>query len=125
MTEEGVPAEVRDFLLACIDSVAELEALLLLRESPGQDWDAAMLARRLYVGEAEGAKILEHLVQCELAARTPAGFRYHVRDDERQRVVNRLAESYARYLVPVTRLIHDKASGMREFADAFKFRKDS
>ena len=85
MTEEGVPADVRDFLLACIDSVAELEALLLLRESPGQDWDAAMLARRLYVGEAEGAKILEHLVQCELAARTPAGFRYHVRDDERQR----------------------------------------
>ena len=125
MTEEGVPADVRDFLLACIDSVAELEALLLLRESPGQDWDAAMLARRLYVGEAEGAKILEHLVQCELAARTPAGFRYHVRDDERQRVVNRLAESYARYLVPVTRLIHDKASGMRQFADAFKFRKDS
>ena len=125
MTEEGVPADVRDFLLACIDSVAELEALLLLRETPGQDWDAAMLARRLYVGEAEGAKILEHLVQCELAARTPAGFRYHVRDDERQRVVNRLAESYARYLVPVTRLIHDKASGMRQFADAFKFRKDS
>ena len=125
MTEEGVPADVRDFLLACIDSVAELEALLLLRESPGQDWDAAMLARRLYVGEAEGAKILEHLVQCELAARTPAGFRYHVRDDERQRVVNRLAESYARYLVPVTRLIHDKASGMRQFADAFKFTKDT
>lgn len=125
MTEEGVPAEVRDFLLACIDSVAELEALLLLRESPAQDWDAATLARRLYVGEAEGAKILEHLVQCELAARTAAGFRYHVRDDERQRMVNGLAESYARYLVPVTRLIHDKASGMRQFADAFKFRKDS
>src|SRR5437868_5008750 len=110
MTEEGVPAEVRDFLRACIDSVAELEALLLLRETPERDWDAATLARRLYVGEAEGAKILEHLVQCELTARTAAGFRYHVRDDERQRIVNGLAESYARYLVPLTRLIHDKAS---------------
>ena len=125
MTEERVPAEVRDFLRACIDSVAELEALLLLREAPGQDWDAAMLARRLYVGEAEGTKILEHLVQCELAARTAAGFRYHARDGERQRLVDGLADSHAKFLVPLTRLIHDKASGIRKFADAFKFRKDT
>ena len=79
MTEEGVPAEVREFLLACIDSVAELEALLLLRENPGQDWDATTLARRLYVTDTEGAKILDHLVQCSLAERTagsscPASF---------------------------------------------------
>lgn len=125
MTEEGVPTEVREFLLACIDSVAELEALLLLREMPQQDWVAATLARRLYVGEAEGAKILEHLVQCELAAKTGAGFRYHVRDRERQRLVDGLAQSHAKFLVPLTRLIHDKASGIRKFAAAFKFRKDT
>src|SRR5690349_803500 len=125
MTEEGVPAEVRDFLRACIDSVAELEALLVLREMPSQDWHAATLARRLYVGEAEGAKILEHLVQCELAAKTAAGFRYQVRDGERRRLVDGLAQSHAKYLVPLTRLIHDKASGIRKFAEAFKFRKDT
>jgi len=125
MTEEGVPAEVREFLLACIDSVAELEALLLLRENPGQDWDATTLARRLYIGEAEGAMILEHLVECSLAVRTAAGFRYHARDTERQQLVDGLAQSYAKYLVPVTRLIHEKASGIRKFADAFKFRKDT
>jgi len=125
MTEEGVPAEVRDFLDACIDSVAELEALLLLREAPGQDWDVTTLARRLYVGDSEGAKILEHLVQCELAAKTGAGFRYHARDGERERLVDGLAESHAKYLVQLTRLIHDKASGIRKFADAFKFRKDT
>ena len=125
MTEEGVPAEVREFLLACIDSVAELEALLLLRETPDQDWDCTSLARRLYVGEAEGAKILDHLVQCSLAVRTAAGFRYQVRDIERQQLVDGLAQSHAKYLVPVTRLIHEKASGIRKFADAFKFRKDT
>ena len=125
MTEEGVPAEVRDFLRACIDSVAELEALLLLRETPEQDWDAPTLARRLYIGEAEGANILQHLVQCELAARTVAGFRYHVRDGERQRLVDGLAQTHAKFLVPLTRLIHDKASGIRKFAEAFKFRKDT
>ena len=125
MTEKGVPAEVREFLLACIDSVAELEALLLLRENPGQDWDATTLARRLYIGDVEGMKILEHLVQCSLAIKTGAGFRYHVRDADRQALVDGLALSHAKYLVPVTRLIHDKASGIRKFADAFKFRKDT
>ena len=125
MTEEGVSAEVRAFLLACIDSVAELEALLLLREQPSRDWDAATLARRLYVGEAEAAKILEHLVHCELAAKAGSGLRYHVRDAERRRLVDGLAQSHAKYLVPLTRLIHEKSSGIRQFAEAFKFRKDT
>jgi hypothetical protein len=124
MTEEGVPAEIRAFLFACIRTVADLEALLLLRESPDQDWDAATLARRLYIGESEGAKTLEHLVQCELAAKSGMGVRYHVRDAARQQLVDGLAESHARHLVPLTRLIHDRSSGARRFADAFKFRKD-
>jgi len=124
MTEEGVPEEIRAFLSGCIRSVAELEALLLLREVPAQDWDAATLARRLYIAESEGANILDHLTACELAARGDAGFRYHVRDGERQRLVDGLADSHARHLVPLTRLIHERASGMRKFADAFKFRKD-
>ena len=67
MTEEGVPPQIRDFLNGCIDSVAELEALLLLREAPEQDWAITTLARRLNVGDTEAATILEHLVQCELA----------------------------------------------------------
>src|ERR1044072_8927904 len=107
MTDEGVPPEIRDFLNGCVDSVAELEALLLLRESPEQDWAVTTLARRLYVGDTEAAKILEHLVQCELAKKTGASFRYHARDAERQALVDGLAKSHAKYLVQLTRLIHD------------------
>ena len=125
MTDDPVPGDVREFIMRHIDSVAELEALLLLRESPDQDWDATTLARRLYVGDAEGAKILDHLVRCALALRTATGFRYHARDTERQRLVDGLAQSHSKYLVPVTRLIHEKASGIRKFANAFKFRKDT
>jgi hypothetical protein len=121
---EKIPPDVRDFVDACIASVAELEALLLMREMPGRDWDAASLAHRLYVGESEGARILDRLANCELAIRTAAGFRYHARDAQRQRLVDDLAESHAKFLVPLTRMIHDKASGIRKFADAFKFRKD-
>jgi len=122
---ERIPPDICDFVTGCISTVAELEALLLLREAPLRDWDAPSLARRLYVGESEGARILENLAQYTLAVRTPAGFRYHARDAERQRLVDGLAESHAKFLVPLTLLIHDKASGMRQFADAFKFRKDT
>ena len=120
MTDK-VPEEVREFLLECIDSVAQLEALLLLRESP-REWDIPSLARRLYIEETEAAKILSSLVACELTVTDGTLFRYHARDDDHKRLVEQVANTYARYLVPVTRLIHDK--GIRNFANAFKFRKD-
>ncbi|HYJ35109.1 MAG TPA: hypothetical protein VEV64_03055 [Rhizomicrobium sp.] len=125
MPDNPVPPEVRLFIFDCIESVAHLEALLLLKDTPEQDWDVSRLARRLYIGHAEATAILEHLTACELAQRSGAGFRYHTRDAERRRLIDALAESHARYLVPLTRLIHEKASGIRKFADAFKFRKDT
>jgi hypothetical protein len=36
-----------------------------------------------------------------------------------------VAALYAANLIPVTNLIHAKPSRIREFADAFKLRKDS
>ena len=125
MPDNPVPPEVRLFIFDCIESVAHLEALLLLKDSPELHWDVFSLARRLYIGHAEATAILEHLTACELAQRSGAGFRYHTRDAERRRLIDALAESHARYLVPLTRLIHEKASGIRKFADAFKFRKDT
>ena len=124
MTDDAVSAEVRQFLFECIDSVAQLEALLLLRESPRQGWDISELARRLYIDEAEAAGILNGLVTCGLAVTDGGVFRYHTRDDAHQQLVDNVALTYARYLVPVTKLIHDKSLGIRKFADAFKFRKD-
>jgi hypothetical protein len=39
-------------------------------------------------------------------------------------VARRLAELYSSHLIPVTKLVHAKPSGIRKFAAAFKFRKD-
>ncbi len=125
MTDDPVPPEVRSFLYACINSVAELEALLLLRGTPDQAWVSAELGRRLYVEESEAAQILASLAACELAIQTGSNFRYHVSGSERRQLVDRLAESYARSLVPVTKIIHDKGTGIRSFAEAFKLWKDT
>ena len=51
LSDEVLPIEVQEFHLECIDSVAQLEALLLLHGSPQQDWDILTLARRLHVEE--------------------------------------------------------------------------
>jgi hypothetical protein len=53
MTDELVPDDVRDFILRHIDSVAQLEALLLLRANPDEDWDAPKTAKRLYTTHQE------------------------------------------------------------------------
>lgn len=124
MTDEPIPADVREFILDCIDSIAQLEALLLLRETPQQDWDVTSLARRIYIGEAEAGAVLSTLVACELAETDGSVFRFHTRDAEHQKLVDDLALAYTRYLVPVTTLVHDKSQNIRKFADAFKFRRD-
>jgi hypothetical protein len=39
-------------------------------------------------------------------------------------MVDRLAHTYSRHLIQVTNLIHTKPRRLREFADAFKIRKE-
>lgn len=124
MADDPVPAEVREFVVRCIDTVAQLEALLLLRGPPPMAWNVPALARRLYVEENEAARLLGALVSCELAATDGSDFHYHPRDAETTDLVDRLAETYARSLVPVTKLIHERDIVIRRFADAFKIRKD-
>jgi hypothetical protein len=124
MVDDPVPMEVRAFVVRCIESVAQLEALLLLRGPPQLAWNVPAVARRLYVEEGEAAKLLSALVSCELAVTDGAAFHYHPRDAEMMDLVDRLAETYARSLVPVTKLIHERDTAIRKFADAFKIRKD-
>ena len=125
MADDPIPTEIRNFLVRCIESVAQLEALLLLRTTPQQAWNVPDVARRLYVAEKEAAQLLGGLVGSELAVTDGEAYRYQPRDCEMLDLVDQLAEAYARSLVPVTRVIHERDIAIRKFADAFKIRKDS
>jgi len=118
-----ISKDVRDFLIECIDSVAQLEALLLLRATPQQSWDAPSVAGRLFISNEEAGLILSSLVACELVTTDGTFFQYEMNDLKHQELIDRVAQSYSRCLVPVTKLIHDKSGSIRKFADAFKFRK--
>jgi hypothetical protein len=123
MADEPIPSDVQELILRHIDSVAQLEALLLLRENPAETWDVGKTAKRLYASEAEIADVLARLCGDGLLSCTEGVYRYdggtHLRDS-----IDRLAQVYARHLIAVTNMIHAKPRRIRQFADAFKFRKD-
>lgn len=124
MTDDPISIDVRNFILEHIDSVAQLEALLLLRKYPGQDWGAADLANRLYVSEAIAVEVLGRLSADGLLAGKENAYRYNPQHAGTREMIDRLADAYGNYFVAVTNLIHDKPSRIQKFADAFKFRKD-
>ncbi len=128
MIEHVIPEKIANFVLEKIDSVAELEALLILRQSAPTKWDAGSLAGRLYITEPQTNELLRALYDKRLAladTEDPPHYSYGPANSELGLTVDGLAEIYSRHLVPVTNLIHSKPKlKFQGFADAFKFRKD-
>jgi hypothetical protein len=123
MTDETIPEDVREYILKYVDSIAQLEALLLLRAEPAATWDLVRMARRLYVSEPEVSDALSRLIDGGVVAFEQGSFAYRPAPEVRD-LIERVATTYTRHLIPVTNLIHAKPSRIRQFADAFKFRRD-
>ena len=121
--------DIKRFILTSIPSVPYLEAILLLRNESAVPWDAARLAQRLYLSERAAAELLQQLhEQNVVQADTEASlhYRYSPSSDALREMIGRLADTYAAHLVEVTHLIHSKTGKKaQQFADAFKWRKDS
>ena len=120
--------EIQRFILANIESVAEVEALLLLRATRERAWSAQALALRLYIDERQTAEILKQLADRQFLipdTSAQASYRYEPQSAELREGVDRLAQVYSTHLIAVTNLIHSKSkSKVQEFANAFRIRKD-
>jgi hypothetical protein len=124
MTDATIPDDLKEFIFRNLDTIAQLEALLLLHRDPRAKWDVRSLAKRLYIGERETDEILKRLAAAQLV--DGEGETYHFNDGfEQKQMLDRLTEAYSKQLISVTRLIHAKPSRIREFADAFRLRRDS
>lgn len=123
--EDVIPWAVRQFLLGRIDSIAQLEALLLLHRDPEQLWDVPRLAARLYIGEQQAADILSALSADGLLANDGSGYRYDRGNADQNGLIELVSLHYSRHLIPVTNLIHDKPRRIQQFADAFRLKKDN
>ena len=124
----AIAADVQRFILASIESVAEVEALLLLRGTPEQAWSARALAPRLYIDESQAADILKQLADRRFLVRDTENeptYRYDPSEADLRSLIDRLAQFYSTHLIGVTNLIHLKSkSRVQEFANAFRIRKD-
>lgn len=126
MDKATIPEDLRRFVLTSIPSVPFLEALLLLRADPAQAWRSDALASRLYIGERVAHALLDELCTAGMASLGAHGYAYAPRSPALREHIDRLADLYAKQLVEVTMLIHSSLDRKaQQFADAFKWRKDT
>lgn len=125
MSSDFIRDDVRDFIIRHVDSIAQLEALLLLRAHPGVRWDVATISKRLYISEADALVILSRLCVDGLIADASGTYQYRCDDENTRLTIEHLAHTYSRHLIPVTNMIHSKSSRIREFSEAFKFKRDT
>lgn len=128
MATDIIPEPVRQFILENIDSIAQMEGLLLFRAQPHTPWDVATLSQRLYISAQEAQQLLLtlHARGFLVPEKDKTGcYCYRPITPELAHMVDQVSEAYRQYLVPVTYLIHSKSSHrLQQFADAFKWRKD-
>ena len=129
MTPPELPPELSDdvvrFIADYIDSVPQLEALLLLWDTAPRAWSIDELAARIYVSPQITQDIVSALERRRLIFRDERGalaFSPEAPDAARMAEVS---GTYRRRLSQVAGLIHSKASlGVLEFARAFRLKKE-
>lgn len=114
-------------MLDAIDSVEELEILLLLRQAPERSWTHLAVAQALL---GHPASVLERLVGLSLRGlvaigdEEPPTFRYAPRSAALDATVAKLAAAYKERRVRIVGLIASKPlRNIRAFSDAFLFKK--
>ncbi|HEY7790220.1 MAG TPA: hypothetical protein VIC33_06905 [Vicinamibacterales bacterium] len=122
---DALPAELRAFLFSCIESITQVELLLLLR---GSDKFRGVrdLATDLRIPPAAVRRDLETLAARGLLEIKVSGetlYRYGPKTDELRQYGDQLAQHYitSRHLVLNFVSTHARSSA-RRFADAFKLR---
>lgn len=129
MNRGNIPDDVKRFILVSVQSVPYLEAMLLLHSESKRAWHARQVAERLYLSEKAASELLSELHAAGvLAATEPQSTSYHYCpvSEELHQMITNLANVYSKHLIEITHLIHSKTSKKaQQFADAFKWRKDS
>jgi hypothetical protein len=123
----GIPAQVLRFLEGNIDTVPQLETLLMMSEEPDRSWLIADVAARNYIPEQRATETLNALQRRGLVSSvdSPPRYRFAPATDEVRAVVADLARCYQKSLSRITELIHAKPSAsIKEFARAFDLKKD-
>lgn len=127
MTTPDIPAAVLEFISKRIDTVPQLESLLIMSADENRVWSVDDIAARTYVVAAAAAAVLNELHRRQLIALGEDGqhYQYCPASEEERQTVAQTAIAYRRHLIPLATYIHSKASSsVKEFARAFALKKD-
>jgi len=121
-------ADIKQFIDQNIESLAQLEALLLLRAEPARTWDAPSIAKALYIPlELAEALLVEFGRRgfVKPTAESPTQFCYNPADKAVGQLIDRVADAYQDRRVAIISLIYSKPlNKVQTFADAFRLRKE-
>jgi len=107
-----LPPDIAQFVVDTVDSVAELEALLLLRSHAERKWTPQEVSGRLYLSDEDAFEILVALSTKGLAFYKASGtgsYQYRPGLPEIGRMVDRLSQIYSKQIVAIANLIHSQA----------------
>lgn len=126
---DDFPADLKQFITGNVSSVAQLEALLMLRDARHKSWTPDEVGRALYISaeivSLQLAELQKHgLLEIELGS--PPHYCYKPRTHDLERKADQLAAMYKERRVSVITLIYSQPlDKVRTLADAFKFRRES
>jgi hypothetical protein len=122
------PAEIEEFIGQHIESLAQLELLLLLRRESTRSWSREDLSRQLYVTTDVCTGIIGDLERRGFVLRDAADSnltRYRSGLAEVDKLIDQLASLYHHRRVAVITLIYSKpVKKVQTFADAFRLRRE-
>jgi predicted transcriptional regulator len=121
---EDTPDTVLRFIDRHIESVEQLEILLLLAEE-SRDWSSFEIFKRIQSSEASVMQRLQQLSSAGLVVNKAGQFRFEPRDESMRGIVRDLAELYRIRRVRVIEAIYTrKTDVVQTFANAFKLKKE-
>jgi DNA-binding MarR family transcriptional regulator len=125
---EAFPTELQQFIDQNVESLAQLEALLLLQNEPSRAWTVEALAKSLYITAETAAALLKDLTARGFAKVVDGAnghYAYFPANAESRDLVARLAKLYEERRVAVITQIYSKpVNKVQTFADAFRIRRE-
>ena len=123
---EDVPPQAARFLGQQVESVRQLDVLLLLRDQPGDAWTPHQVSEQLRSSPAWAAQMLEDLRDKHLVAARGDAYHYAPADAALAATVDTVARLYARRKTTVVSLIFGGTGDdpVRSLADAFRIRRE-
>ena len=125
MIDSGLPSETHEFLVKNIDSLEELEVLLLLRSDPSKRWSVTDVNERIRSSSSSVGNRLQKLLGSGFVNSEDNGdtYRYSPRNESMDASVKQLAEVYRERRMKVIEAIFSKPlREIQSFSDAFKIR---